>query len=381
MKKKTLLIVVNVDWFFKSHRLLIAQFAKQNGYNVHLAMNFTNYQDYFKSLGFKTHELKMVRNKINLLSLLSDFYELLCLFNKIKPDVIHLVTLKPVLVGGIASKLVGINSALIAISGLGWFSDSKRSSFSVKHHIASLMYKLAVNRDRICVVVQNKSDEEVIRDTTNLNKRSFLMLYGSGVDLKLYSRIEEQNSHKNVLLISRMLKDKGVFEFVEASRILKTKLKDVEFILVGSPDIYNPNSISSTQLKSWHDSGVIKWLGHRDDIHTLIANSNIVVLPSYYGEGMPKVLLEAAASGRAVITTDWPGCNEAVVDDVTGLLVPIKNPILLAVSIFNLINDDKKRKKIGINARKRAEKLFSVEKVAEIHLAAYEKLVPNDQYI
>jgi len=200
------------------------------------------------------------------------------------------------------------------------------------------------------------------------------LISGSGVDLKDFPVLPEPDQIPVVVMASRLLKDKGVHEFVEAARILRSRGVDARFQLIGDPDPGNPVSVTAESIQAWREEGVIECLGFRTDIPKLFSQSNIIVLPSYYGEGLPRVLIEAAACGRAVVTTDMPGCRDAIVPDVSGLLVPARDAKALADAIQLLIEDADLRQRMGREGRRLAEKEFSIEKIVQAHLEIYASL-------
>lgn len=173
----------------------------------------------------------------------------------------------------------------------------------------------------------------------------------------------------------RLLKDKGVYEYIEAAKLVKEKYPSVDFLLIGTPDIENPNSVMLHEIEKWANDGIVKYLGHRTDIAEIFSQSNIVCLPSFYGEGVPKVLIEAAACGRAIVTTNNPGCKDAIIDGQTGLCVPIKNSQALAGAIISLIEQPELRRKMGIAARDFAEQEFDVNSVVDKHMSIYNRLI------
>jgi len=201
-----------------------------------------------------------------------------------------------------------------------------------------------------------------------------ILIPGSGVDLSLYSVIENNLNPLTVIMAARLLSSKGVREFIQASKIVNENNKNVRFILVGDIDPFNPESITESVLNQWMSEGIVEIWGYRDDMHNVIPKANIIVLPSYYGEGLPKVLIEAAACGRAVITTDHPGCRDAVTPE-TGVLVPIKDPAALANAIQDLLKNPQKIVQMGKAGRKLAERNYSIEKVCEAHMKIYQNLL------
>ncbi|MDC9725357.1 MAG: glycosyltransferase family 4 protein, partial [Gammaproteobacteria bacterium] len=200
------------------------------------------------------------------------------------------------------------------------------------------------------------------------------MIRGSGVDLDKYTVAPEPQSDLVIIMASRLLKDKGVYEFVEAARKIKAKGIKVRFQLVGEPDLGNPESVTHDDIQGWRTEGIVECLGYRTDIAELFSGANIVVLPSYYGEGLPKVLIEAAACGRAVITTDMPGCRDAIEPGLTGMLVPARDAISLKNAMVSLLEDPITRQKMGLEGRDLAEREFSIDSVVSIHLDIYREL-------
>jgi glycosyltransferase involved in cell wall biosynthesis len=237
------------------------------------------------------------------------------------------------------------------------------------------IYRLALGHANIKVIFQNLDDRSVLVDAGAIQPDRTELIKGSGVALSEYPMRPEPEGVPVVTFAARLLKDKGVVEFVTAARILRTKNVRAKFWLVGSSDPENPTSVTEEQMAEWHLEGDVELMGFRTDISDLFAKSNVVVLPSYYGEGLPKVLIEAAACGRAVVTTDHPGCRDAIEADKTGLLVPVRDARALANAIQSLIEDPMRRRKMGAAGRAFAEREFSIEQVVEAHLRIYRELL------
>jgi glycosyltransferase involved in cell wall biosynthesis len=236
------------------------------------------------------------------------------------------------------------------------------------------LYRFALGHPNIRVIFQNPEDRSVLLDKGALNLNQTVLIRGSGVSLEDYPHRPEPVGIPVVVFAARLLRDKGVGEFVEAARLLHSRGVQVRFRLIGSPDPGNPTTITENELNTWRKEGEVELLGFRDDIPELFAEANIVALPSY-GEGLPKVLIEAAACGRAVVTTDCPGCRDAIEAGTTGLLVPVRDPIALAEAIEMLIKDNDLRHRMGQAGRVLAELEFGVEKVVDAHLNAYQELL------
>ena len=369
-----ILILVNVDWFFISHRLPIAIAAKSKGYEVHIACGFTKHYDYLKSLGFVLHPIKLQRSGTSLLEEYSLFRQIKKLIRNVKPDVLHLVTIKPSIYGGLASR--NQKSAegrplkrVVAISGLGYIFTATGVFSSIRKLIISTVYRLALNRKNTKVIFQNPTDVETFVKQGIIKKEQSVLIRGSGVDLMQYAVVNEPEGTPVVAFVARLLISKGILEFVDAAKLAKTKGLNARYVLVGDFDD-NPESITKEQLTEWIDKGIVEYWGYSSNIAATIAKTNIMVLPSYR-EGLPKSLIEAAACGRAVVTTDVPGCRDAIVPNQTGLLVPVRDSVALFEAIERLLKDEALRKLFAENGREWAESVFDINDVIQRHLDLY----------
>lgn len=366
-----LLMVVNVDWFFLSHRLPIALGALHAGYEVHLATSVTQGVEKLESYGFKVHSLEIDRSGAGPLGLIKLFWDLVYLFWKLKPAVLHLVTIKPVLLGGLAARIAPVGGVVFAVSGLGHVFVSVGFLGRLRRKIVSAWYGLVLGSRNMRVIFQNPDDCRVLESVTHLRNDQVVMIPGSGVDLSVYRNHPMPQGVPVVMMAARLLITKGVREFVEASQLLLSSKVCAEFWLVGEIDIANPASIQPSELESWKELANVKLLGSRSDIPALMRQAQVVVLPSFYGEGLPKVLIEAAACGRPVVTTNLPGCRDAIEDGVTGILVEPQDSVAFAGAIKQLVEDRELCQRMGNAGRKRAEHLFDVNAVVETHLEIY----------
>lgn len=368
-----LLFVVNCPAFFISHRLPLAIAAKQEGYDVHVATMPGEASEQILAAGLIHHELPLTRSGRNPLHELYVFIAIFKLFRKLKPAIVHLVTIKPVIYGGIAARWTGVPGVVAAVSGLGFVFIAKGLKASVVRSGIKLLYRLAFGKKNICVIFQNPVDRRRFVDAGILTADKTVLIRGSGVDLDGYSARMEPEGRPVIIMASRLLRDKGVLEYVDSVRILRQRDLDARFLLAGEPDPANPATITAEELEVIREGGIVELLGQRKDIPELFAASNIVVLPSYR-EGLPRVLVEAAAAGRAVVTTDVPGCRDAIEPDVTGLLVPVHDANALADAIQKLIEDVSLRQRMGYEGRQLAEKEFSIKKIVGAHLDIYKML-------
>lgn len=368
-----LLFVVNVDWFFVSHRLPIALAALKCGYEVHLATELTGPKDALERAGLVVHTVPFGRGSASLPMVIRAFLATWRIIRDVRPQLVHLVTIKPVLMGGLVARLLGVPAKVSAISGLGFVFVS-RGIFSVARRIPiRLLYGLALRHPNSCIVFQNDSDREQVLRMARIPKGQVRMIRGSGVDLERYSaQLKRIEGPPIVLMAARLLKDKGVGEFVQAAYILRDS--GARFVLAGDIDPGNPTSLSAEDVANLKAEGHVEVWGHQADMATVLTQASIFVLPSYR-EGLPKVLLEAAACGKPVITTDVPGCRDAILPNATGLLVPVRDSAALAAAIKDLISDPDRSLKMGRAGRQWIEAEHDIRMVVGKHLAIYEDLM------
>ncbi len=369
-----LLLVVNVPWFFISHRLPVALAAKLRGYDVHIATSSGPEVEQIREKGFVVHEISFSRSSITPINEIKTLFSLFKLYKGLKPDIVHHVTIKPVLYGSFVAHLTNVTHVVNAISGLGFVFISTGLVAKLRRQLVEKAYRYVLHKQNVVAIFQNPDDQNSFIDAGILEKNKTIIIRGSGVDLESFSSVSEPAGQLVVVLAARMLWDKGIGEFVEAARLIKSKKRDVIFRLVGDIDEGNPKAIDRKQIELWCDEDVIEWSGFSSNISKLFSESHIICLPSYR-EGLPKVLIEAAASGRAVITTDVPGCRHAIEPDVTGLLVPVRNAPALAEAINRLLDNPSLRLEMGRAGRKLAEKEFSIHKVVDAHMQVYEDLL------
>jgi glycosyltransferase involved in cell wall biosynthesis len=377
---KKLLFLVNVDWFFLSHRLPIAQAALAVGYQVHIATGITDKKQILESFGFVVHELPVIRGKTSILNEIKLFIKIVKVLRQEQPDILHTITIKPALFGGIAARIAKTKRLVIAISGLGYVFTAQASlKATLRRRLVSAIYKQALQHKKLKVIFQNTDDQQTLTKATGIQKQQTLIIPGSGVDLmKFQALLEPSDENITVVMASRLLADKGTNEFIAAARQLHHKGIKANFQLAGTIDPDNPASITTAQVADWRNEGIVTLLDHRSDIATLFAQSHIVVLPSYR-EGFPKVLIEAAACGRAVVTTDVPGCRDAIIPNKTGLLAPARNANALAAAIERLIHDKALRQNMGKAGRQLAEEKYDINQVVQTHLNIYAELVNQPQ--
>jgi len=371
-----LLFFVTEDWYFCSHRLPISRAARDAGCEVVVATHVDTCRDAIKREGFRLIPLQMRRRSKNPLRELAAVLEIINIYRRERPDLVHHVALKPVLYGALAARFVGVPAFVNALAGLGYVFSSSQSRAKILKQFVRMAFRVLLNRQNSVVLLQNPDDLRMLIESKTILPEHTALIRGSGVDVQRFRPSPEPGDEPvMVTLVARMLRDKGILEFVEASRLLKQQGIQFRAVLVGMPDPDNPTSISASQLNAWQDAGLVEWWGKSDDIPDVWAQSHIAVLPSAYGEGVPMSLIEAAACGRPIITTDMPGCREIVQHEKNGLLVPVKDSKALAGAICRLIENPDLRRQMGQEGRKLVEAEFAESVVVTQTLNLYQSML------
>lgn len=369
-----LLFVVNNPDFFVSHRLEIGKAAHRQGYEVHLAGPASDGMRKLEQLGIHTHLIPVDRANHGAFAQFQFMCAALRICRQLQPDICHMITLKTFLVAGFAARLAKVPVRIGSVSGLGFLFISNSRRIRLFRFLLRPIFRWVMANNSTRIIFQNETDRQLMMQFVGVRKENTIMIHGSGVDLSSFLYLEEPEGLPVVVMASRLLIDKGVMEYLSAARGLKQAGVNARFILAGEPDPVNPATVLPEQLQEYIDDGSVEWIGHCDDIARLFAHAHIIVLPSYR-EGFPKVLIEAAACGRAIVTTDVPGCRDAVVSDKTAILVPVRTISPLAEAIRKLIDQPDLRKTMGNEGRKLAESSFDVHTVARQHIDLYQSLL------
>lgn len=316
----------------------------------------------------------MQRGGTNPLQELRSLYSIWRLYRSLQPDLVHLVTIKPYLYGGLVARLARVPGVVSAVAGLGSLFIRMDWRSRLFRALLYPIYRLAFGHPNQSVIVQNRDDASVLVNWGVLDPLKIKLLRGSGVDLSAFTQLEEPSGVPTVCFAARLLRDKGVYDFVAAARLLSERGIEARFWLAGDADTKNPTGLTESELQSLRNEGVVEVLGYQKDIPALYAKAHFVCLPSYR-EGLPKALVEAAAASRAVVTTDVPGCRDAIVPNESGLLVPVQAPEKLADALQRLIENPLERVAMGKAGRKQAEKEFAIEKIVQGHLEIYKELM------
>lgn len=372
---KKLLMVANVDWFFISHRFCIAQEALKRGWMVTVAAENTGRANEIESEGINFVDFKFSRSGTNPATELKTLIKFYSLYKKIQPDVVHHITLKPVIYGTFVAKIIGVKGVLNAVSGLGYNFTEGRSGMVAK--IMVKMMRFGFSRKNVSILFQNQDDYKELKKLRVFHDSNcILFIKGSGVNLdEFYPTESHGNSRVCILFPTRMLWDKGVKELRIASDLLKDKFyKDIVFVLSGLADEDNKAGVSSRYLNDWQDGDYVKWIGYQQDMVPIYRDADIVVLPSYR-EGMPKTLIEACAMGKPIVTTDAIGCRECVDENINGFKIPVKSTVELAEAILKLVVNKSLRVEMGKQSRLKAVREFDQIAVVSKHIETYNKLI------
>lgn len=376
-----LLFVVTEDWAFLRHRLPMAKAALAMGLKVAVATRVSGHADAIRALGIEVFDTPVDRAGLSPIKDLRYLAHLARVFRRFRPDLIHNIAAKPVLYGTLAAKLAARQAGIInAFTGLGILytgdRDGRRSLKSrALGRLLTALLRGTCTSPRVHMLVQNPDDRDHLLANGIGRAEHSHLIPGSGVDLDQFpARPDPPAPPIRAVLVGRLLKTKGVVEFAEAAQILKDRGRDIHMILVGAPDADNPTSVTEAELQTWARAGIVEWPGESDDVAAVWANAHIAVLPSYR-EGLPKSLLEAAASARPMVATDVPGCRELVKDDENGLLVPPGDAAALADAIEALATDSDKRNRFGDAARRSVEHTFSADAIGEKIAALYKAVL------
>lgn len=371
---KRILYVGNDAGYFVSHRLPQARAARAAGYEVHVATPLAREVELIRAEGFEFHALPVKRWGRHVWEEIASFLAFYRLYRSIRPDLVYHVTIKPILYGGIMARLARVPAVVNAVTGLGYVFVAQDYKVRLLRVAVKMAYRLALRHPKSRVIFQNPDDLNSFLKEGLVDKSNAVLIKGSGVDVDRFSVVREPVGPPVVMLASRMLWDKGVGEFVKAATLLKGVGIDARFVLVGGNEPDNPATVSTDQLQVWDRSGVVEWWGRHEDMPAVFSQAHVVCLPSYR-EGVPKVLIEAAACGRPIVTTDVPGCREIVRHGENGLLVPVRDAAALADALRRLIEDPVLRQRMGAKGREIVVSEFSLEKVISEILVVYRELL------
>lgn len=381
LARPRLLFVVNADWFFASHRLLLGRACVEAGFDVTLCAGATDdgARREIEAAGVRFVPLSIDRGGTSPLRELYTVASLLRAYRAVRPDIVHHVTIKPVIYGSVVARAFGAKGIVNAVTGLG-YAFIPRAEDGFRHRALRrtlwAAYRAALDGRRTRVIFQNKEDRATFITKGLVAAERTVLVPGSGVDFAAFSPQPLPDGPFLALLPARLLWDKGVGEFVEAAKRLRSRWPEARFVLLGRIDPSNPAAIAQEEVESWVRRGIVEWWGHCEHhkMSEALAKSHVVVLPSYR-EGLPLALAEAAAAGRACITTDVAGCRDTVRDGETGWLVPARDPTALARALEHALSDRAEAERRGGLAATFARERFGIDGVIERTLATYRELL------
>jgi glycosyltransferase involved in cell wall biosynthesis len=370
-----ILFLVTEDWYFLSHRLALARKLRDMGAEVLVMTRVNRLGEAIARENFRIIPWRVSRGSLNPFRELVSFLQVLRCYRREKPDLAHHVALKGIVYGGLAARLSGGIASVNAVVGLGHAFVNESGRFGLLRRALFALFRWALDRSHARIIFQNKENQDVFIQAGIIKTGQSVIIRGAGVDPQEFIALPEPSGVPLIVLPTRMLWEKGVGEFVGAASKLQERHVPARVVLVGDTDPEHRASVPQSQLRQWADKGALEWWGHRQDMPAVFSQANLVCFPSYYGEGVPKVLIEAAACGRAIVTTDVAGCREVVRDGENGLLVPARDPVALADAIEKLLKDPALRARMGARGRQIAEQEFSEDLVIRETLVVYRGLL------
>lgn len=365
---------VNVDWFFQSHRRCIAEAAMKYNVDMSVYTDFTQHHDASKQTGFNLIRSPIGRSSKYIFIALIEFIKCYFLILRTKPDLIHAVTIKPMILTGVVARLTK-TKFIAAISGLGPVFNPTKWHHKLRLKLVIWIYRFIFSSRLSAVICQSEHDKLVLLKANICSESQISIIEGSGVDLERFSPSNSTEKFGSyILMASRILEDKGVREFCELAKHFNNDSdQDINFKLAGPIDHLSPTAISEKEIRQLCEDSRVDYLGNRNDLDVLLASALIFVFPSYYPEGVPKVLLEAAACGTPVITTNHPGCRDAIEEDITGKLVRPRDVKAIHLAISDLLSSPKTLSRMSKASRKMAIARFDERKVVEAHYKIYNR--------
>jgi UDP-N-acetylmuramyl pentapeptide phosphotransferase/UDP-N-acetylglucosamine-1-phosphate transferase/glycosyltransferase involved in cell wall biosynthesis len=363
-RPRRILFVTTEDWYFASHYLRLACSLKQHGHEIGVATRSRNHATQIREAGCKVYPVPFARGVEGVLAELRGMLWLAIAVLRFRPDVCHHIALKPIVLGTCVVRFLRPSCQVVdAVTGLGGLSIPSGQAPSRASRLLVMALRWALRQRGVNVIVQNPDDAKWLVSNGFVREHTLTLIRGAGVDTTHFHPIPPPSGNITIVLAARMLAAKGVREFVDAAHIIRATRGDVTFRMLGRVDAGSPTALTEQQLRHLCHDGVVEWQGHVDDISVAYNQSHIVCLPSYYGEGVPKSLIEAAACARPIVTTDTAGCREVVHHGVNGLLVPPRDSSALAAALGQLIEDGGERTRMGNAGRQMVMQSFAIEHV------------------
>ncbi|OGO25454.1 MAG: hypothetical protein A2W33_07090 [Chloroflexi bacterium RBG_16_52_11] len=372
-----LLLSANTDWYLYNYRLSLAEAAQRQGFEVTLVSPPGQYVDELQQRGFRWLRWDVERQRTNPLAELPSLWNIAAIYRRERPDLVHHHTAKPVLYGSLAARILGKPAMVNSITGLGYIYQTQSNSARLLRRVVEPLLRLALAAPSGAVIFENEADRQYFLSRGMVSESHTWLIPGVGVDPERFTSEPEPPEPVVILLAGRMLWDKGVGVLIAAARLLRHH-SEARVVLVGTPDQGNPAAIDETILTQWNQEGIIEWWGWRADMPSVYKQAHIVVLPTVYGEGVPTVLLEAAACGKPLVASDIPGCRYVIQEGVNGFLVPPNDPQALADTLERLVRHPQLRRKMGASSRQIVLEKFTHEQINTATLEVYRRVLNPD---
>lgn len=371
----------NTDWYLYNFRLATARRLQADGHEVVMMSPPGEFGARFAAQGLRWVTLPMNRASLNPLREAATLWQLARMLRRERPDLLHSFTVKCAIYGALAARAANVPAVVNAVAGMGYVFTSDSFKARSLRPLVKALFRGTLGSARSLLILQNPDDATAFAASRLVMPDRIRVIRSSGVDTRRFlpaSPPRRRGGRLRVLLAARLLWEKGLQEFVDAAGLLRDQGRDVEFLLAGMPDPGNPRSVDAPQVQQWVDAGLLQWLGHVDDMPALLNSVDVMALPSYYREGVPKSLIEAAACGLAIVTTDLPGCREVVTQHgVDGLRVHARDARGLADQIIALDDDRELLEQLGCRARQRALADFDERLVIQRTVDVYAELMPD----
>jgi len=371
----SVLFAVTEDWYFWSHRQPLAAYLQRKGCKISLATRFNKHERDCTQMGIAAFAISFERSLRHPFRDLAALIGLYRAIRSVRPDIVHLVSHKPILLSALSLFACSQTKFIAAFTGMGYLFTSSDNKARWFQRLVVFALRIILRRPNVTILVQNDEDRRLLTDERIGRAERTVIISGVGVDTDVFDYSEiDFSSNQIVVLPARLIRDKGIEEFIAAAREVRRLGMDCRFVLVGAEDPDNPAAIAAAQIDSWVREGVVEWWGHRDNMPEVYRAAHIVCLPSYR-EGLPKVLLEAAACGRPIIASDISGCREICHHGINGTLIKVRNSKSLAAAVVELLHQPDRQKQFGMAGRKLVKKNFSVEKIGAETLQLYRSVL------
>lgn len=375
-----IIFFANTEWYLFNFRLALAKHLREHGADVVMLSPSGPYGKRLEAEGFRWIAVPMTRRSLNPLREAWFLWQLIRIYQRERPDIAHHFTIKCVVYGGLAARLVGVPGIVGAVAGMGFVFASQKALARILRPLVRVLMRIAVGGKNCRIILQNPDDRDALISSAIASPNHTKLIPGSGVNTTRFAPSfldKESIRTRKVLLAARLLWDKGIAEYVAAARQLNRDGLKAEFLLAGEPDAGNPNSVQAEQVDAWSQERIITPLGHVDEMADLLSEIDVMVLPSFYREGVPRSLIEAAAAGLPIITTDTPGCREVVDDGVNGFLVPVGDNNALVDALRRVLEDPALAARMGAAGRVKALAEFDERLVFDRTVDVYRELVPE----